>query len=84
MDGTLLRDDQSISPCTLTTLRALVLHNSHKVNLAICTGRPYKDIHVRLQKLQIPACYTVTSNGACVHDPEGKLLFMRNIDDKIA
>jgi hydroxymethylpyrimidine pyrophosphatase-like HAD family hydrolase len=66
LDGTLLRDDKTISPRTVATLRRLT---SAGIHFVLVTGRPVRwlaRVYGQLG-LQVPA---ICANGAVVYDPE--------------
>jgi HAD superfamily hydrolase (TIGR01484 family) len=66
LDGTLLRDDKTISPRTAATLRRLTARGVHFV---LVTGRPVRwlsNVYAQLD-LAVPA---ICANGAVVYEPD--------------
>ncbi|MXP67652.1 sugar/pyridoxal phosphate phosphatase YigL [Pantoea sp. Aalb] len=80
LDGTLLSPDHRLTPFTYITLQNLVALDIHFV---FATGRHYIDVGQIRDKLGIPA-YMITSNGARVHDINGKLIFSHDLNTDIA
>lgn len=80
LDGTLLSPDHRLSPYARETLKLLTGRGLHFV---FATGRHYIDVGQIRDGLGIRACM-ITSNGARVHDADGKLLFAHNLDREIA
>lgn len=65
LDGTLLRDDKSISEGNKNMIQRAVAHGVHVV---ICTGRPIEAIQFVLDELKIntPEHHSITYNGGLV------------------
>jgi Cof subfamily protein (haloacid dehalogenase superfamily) len=66
LDGTLLRDDKSISPRTVDVLRRI---SAEGVHVALVTGRPVRwlaAVYAALGSRPVAVC----ANGAVVYDPE--------------
>ncbi|MGO2392421.1 HAD family hydrolase [Halomonas sp. AOP12-C2-37] len=70
LDGTLLGGDHTLHPSTVEVLRSLVKQGHH---VALASGRHYDDMKVFRDQLAIPA-HLISTNGAYVHDPAGRLL----------
>lgn len=76
MDGTLLRDDKSISSTNLAAIRDLMAAGGYFV---ISSGRPYPALEDYLSSLN-PNAPLITYNGAKIVEPDsGKVLFEENM-----
>ena len=80
LDGTLLSPDHTLSPYAKETLKLLTQRGVHFV---FATGRHHIDVAQIRDSLEISA-FMITSNGARVHDSEGKQIFAHNLDRDIA
>lgn len=80
LDGTLLSPDHRLTIYTKKTLQSLTARG---INFVFATGRHHIDVAQIRDNLAINA-YMITSNGARVHNPSGKLVFSHNIDKDIA
>lgn len=80
LDGTLLTPNQKITSFTKKTLQLL---NNHNIHFIFATGRHHKNIIKIRNNLNIPS-YTITSNGARIHNIHGELIAVHNINAKIA
>lgn len=80
LDGTLLSPDHTLSPYAKETLKLLTARGIHFV---FATGRHHVDVGQIRDNLEIKS-YMITSNGARVHDTDGKLVFTHNLDSDIA
>ncbi len=80
LDGTLLSPDHTLSPYAKETLKLLTACG---VNFVFATGRHHVDVGQIRDNLEIKS-YMITSNGARVHDIDGKLIFTHNLDRDIA
>ena len=65
VDGTLLRDDHTLSPRTVTVLERLAAKGVH---LVLATGRPQRTLDHLYRQLTIRPL-AVCANGAAVYDP---------------
>ncbi|MBE9387739.1 Cof-type HAD-IIB family hydrolase [Vagococcus salmoninarum] len=65
LDGTLLKDDKTISERNITTLKAA---KAQGVKVVLCTGRPLNSVLAHLETLGLtdPGDYAVTFNGGLV------------------
>ena len=75
LDGTLLNEHHSISSFTAETVDNLVTNGTKFV---VATGRHRKDVVPMIDGLQ-SSFFTITSNGARVHDADGRLFFSENL-----
>lgn len=80
LDGTLLSPEHCLTPYAKETLKLLTARG---VNFVFATGRHYIDVGQTRDNLGIKS-YMITSNGARVHDAEGKQVFAHNLDRDIA
>jgi Cof subfamily protein (haloacid dehalogenase superfamily) len=80
LDGTLLSPDHCLTPYAKETLKLLTARG---INFVFATGRHYIDVGQIRDNLGIKS-YMITSNGARVHDSEGKQIFAHNLDRDIA
>lgn len=80
LDGTLLSPDHTFSRYTRDTLQMLAAHHIHFV---FATGRHHIDVAQMRDNLALNA-WMITSNGARVHDTNGKLVFHRDLPADIA
>jgi 5-amino-6-(5-phospho-D-ribitylamino)uracil phosphatase len=72
LDGTLLRDDQTISDANIAAIREAV---SLGVRIVLATGRPPRTVGPTYQKLGLTTV-EVNHNGALIFDrPAGKVLY---------
>jgi Cof subfamily protein (haloacid dehalogenase superfamily) len=80
LDGTLLGADHRISAKTKETIQRWVQSGRKFV---IATGRHYIEAKHLQESLNIPM-YLITSNGARVHNREGKIIHQQNLPSDIA
>jgi len=80
LDGTLLSSDHRITSFTKKILKLLIEKGIHFV---FATGRHHMDVETIRKNLGINS-YMITSNGARIHNVDGKLIFSHNIDEDIA
>ncbi|MGJ0577401.1 sugar/pyridoxal phosphate phosphatase YigL [Xenorhabdus bovienii] len=80
LDGTLLSPDHKLTPYTKETLNLLTNKGIHFI---FATGRHHIDVGQIRDGLGIDA-YMITSNGARVHNTQGKLVFSHNLAPEIA
>jgi len=80
LDGTMLSPDHLLSEYAKETLKLLT---DKGINFVFATGRHHVDVEQIRNKLGIKA-YMITSNGARVHDPEGRLVYEHDLDGDIA
>lgn len=80
LDGTLLSPDHYLTPYAKETLQLLTARG---IDFVFATGRHYIDVGQIRDNLGIRS-YMITSNGARVHDGEGKQIFAHNLDRDIA
>lgn len=78
MDGTLLQEDFTISPGNLAAIRRL---EAVGIRFAVATGRTHYDAKMICAGHSLKP-YIISNNGACVFDPDGKLLSGRELDRK--
>ncbi|MBF8222460.1 Cof-type HAD-IIB family hydrolase [Halomonas sp. 328] len=76
LDGTLLGADHDLAPRTVEVLRALAERGHH---LAFASGRHYQDMLAYRDRLGVPV-HLISTNGAYLHDPAGRLLAARHLD----
>ncbi len=79
LDGTLLTPDHKIAHYTQDVLQRLHAIGKHFV---FATGRHHIDVADMRNQIGIPA-YMITSNGACVHNAKGELIFQQDLDPQI-
>ena len=75
LDGTLLTKQHELSPRTQEVIHAL---SERGVKFVFATGRHYQDVEKFRAQLGVNM-YLITSNGARVHDPEGRRVIEHNI-----
>lgn len=75
LDGTLLDGQHRLSSSTKASLRHL---HRHGIHFAFATGRHHLDVAKLQQYVDIPS-YMITSNGACIHSPEGRVAYQNFI-----
>ncbi|KAH9600360.1 hypothetical protein LSM04_006086 [Trypanosoma melophagium] len=80
LDGTLLNPDHLVSEYTLRVIDALAAKG---VPVIFATGRHHKDVMETKRKLSLKG-YLITSNGACVHDPQNRPIMEKYIEPPIA
>lgn len=80
LDGTLLNANHQFSSYTKQILQSLKKQDVHFV---FATGRHHVDVAQMRENMAIDA-FMITSNGARVHDHQGKLIFSQNLDPDIA
>lgn len=81
LDGTLLNEKHMLSDFTKITIDKLTKEGVH---FFLATGRHFLDLFGLKKELDLPPTYSISCNGARVHDPDGKLILSHNIDTKIA
>lgn len=79
LDGTLLNQHQQITSYTRSVLKQLP---GQGIQFAFATGRHHLDVGRFRDFVDIPA-YLITSNGACIHDPDGNVMYQGFIPDEI-
>lgn len=80
LDGTLLNAAHHLSATTKEVVQQLVKRG---FTFVIATGRHFLDVEGIRQTLNIET-YLITSNGARIHDPAGKMIYQKNIEvDKV-
>ena len=77
IDGTLIRDDGTLSKGTLDVIRAL------PVPLVLVTGRPVRWLRQLYDQMPEPVP-AVCANGAVVYDPHTDEIIGSNDDDGVA
>ncbi|RNF10714.1 putative sugar phosphatase [Trypanosoma rangeli] len=80
LDGTLLNPDHLVSEYTLRVIEAL---GERGVPVIFATGRHHSDVLETRRKLRLKG-YVITSNGARVHDPQGRVILEKDIEPAIA
>ncbi|KEG15347.1 putative sugar phosphatase [Trypanosoma grayi] len=80
LDGTLLNPCHSVSEYTRRVINALI---NKGVPVVFATGRHHGDVLETKRKLGLKG-YTITSNGARVHDPQNRVILEKNIESSIA
>lgn len=80
LDGTLLSPNHILTPYTKKVLNLIIKKG---INFILATGRHYIDLIKIVSDLKINN-YTITSNGARVHNNSGKLIFSHDLDQNIA
>ncbi|WP_392566741.1 Cof-type HAD-IIB family hydrolase [Utexia brackfieldae] len=80
LDGTLLNHEHRLSAFTKQVLQALRKRHIHFI---FATGRHHIDVAQMRENMEIDA-YTITSNGARVHNSQGELILSRSIDASLA
>jgi hypothetical protein len=81
LDGTLLNAEHELTLYTKNTVKKLV---DKGIKFFIATGRHHIDAMDIKYKLGLDKAYLISSNGARVHDYEGKLLIEHNHNKKVA
>lgn len=83
MDGTLLRDDHTLSSTTLATIRRITY--DMRLPFIVATGRPHPNVLYKVRKeLKLKACYVISSNGARVHNMDDDVVFSADIPAEAA
>ena len=80
LDGTLLDAGHDLAPATVETLRELAGAGHH---LAFASGRHYRDMLAFRERLGVPV-HLISTNGAYLHDPEGRLVTARHLEVECA
>ncbi|OHX20148.1 Cof-type HAD-IIB family hydrolase [Chromobacterium sphagni] len=80
LDGTLLDQHHAVNSLTAATLQTL---EARGVQFALATGRHHLDVKGIRQALGVRA-HLITSNGARIHDPDGKLIHSHDIPPQLA
>lgn len=75
LDGTLLNEHHELSDLTIQTLKNL---QTRKATLIIATGRHINDIRCYIEQLG-GGIAAITSNGANIHDQDGKLIYSQGL-----
>ncbi|MBM7616274.1 Cof-type HAD-IIB family hydrolase [Alkaliphilus hydrothermalis] len=78
MDGTLLKNNKSISNEDLLALRKA---KEMGMEIVICTGRPFGMLEPYLKQLGFP-CWVVTNNGAVVRNKALEVVQVTNLEKK--
>lgn len=81
LDGTLLTPNQKITPFTKKILKTLTTHNN--IHFVFATGRHHENV-IQIKKYLNIHSYMITSNGARIHNDQGKLIAFYNLNTKIA
>lgn len=81
MDGTLLRDDHSISARTAKVIA--YLEHQRNVPFIFATGRHHCDVLETKRELGVDG-YVITSNGARAHDPKNTVVLKRDFPPETA
>ncbi|WP_051464882.1 HAD family hydrolase [Carnimonas nigrificans] len=76
LDNTLLNSSHQLDPLTITTFQQL---EERGVTLAIASGRHFLDIQRVRAQLGVSASI-ISSNGACLHEPDDRLVFEHVLD----
>ncbi|MGI9283134.1 MAG: Cof-type HAD-IIB family hydrolase [Endozoicomonas sp.] len=76
LDGTLLNDQHELAPRTKEVIRRL---SSQGIRFVFATGRHYLDVEEMRAQLDIEM-YTITSNGARAHNPQGEMIVGHDLD----
>ncbi|WP_148254401.1 Cof-type HAD-IIB family hydrolase [Aidingimonas lacisalsi] len=80
LDGTLLGADHDLHPRTVEALRTLGQQGHY---LAFASGRHFRDMLAFRDRLGVPV-HLISTNGAYLHDPEGRLLNARYVERELA
>ncbi|ORC87123.1 putative sugar phosphatase [Trypanosoma theileri] len=80
LDGTLLNPEHLVSEYTVRVIDALTAKG---VPVVFATGRHHKDVMETKRKLSLKG-YLITSNGACVHDPQNRPIMEKYIEPSLA
>lgn len=81
MDGTLLNDQNEITPFTCQTIHQAVQSG---LLFSLCTGRPIQGVQHYLEQLALTGP-VITYNGAMILEwPSGTVLFQQNLDTEDA
>ncbi len=75
LDGTLLNQDHELSPYTKSVLQQL---HKRGIHFAFATGRHHLDV-AKLKKYVATPADMITSNGARIHSPNGKVIYQNFI-----
>lgn len=81
LDGTLLNSSQQITSFTKKILHLLTADKN--IHFVFATGRHHKNVMKIRNNLNIPS-YMITSNGARIHNTQGDIIAVHNINTKIA
>ncbi|URJ25051.1 sugar/pyridoxal phosphate phosphatase YigL [Candidatus Blochmannia ocreatus (nom. nud.)] len=79
LDGTLLTSTHQLKPFTKKIIKMLTHRNIHFI---FATGRHHKNVIPIRDDLKINS-YMITSNGARIHNADGKLIDSHNLDTKV-
>ncbi|GAB6086738.1 Cof-type HAD-IIB family hydrolase [Alkaliphilus crotonatoxidans] len=79
MDGTLLKDNKTISKENLRAIHEAV---DLGMELVICTGRPFGALKPYLTQIGFP-CWLVTNNGAVIRDKGGRIVRQINLKQAV-
>ncbi|GAM55138.1 cofprotein, HD superfamily hydrolase [Vibrio ishigakensis] len=79
LDGTLLNAEHRLSKRSKSCLERL---HQHGIHFAFATGRHHLDVAKLHQYVGIPA-FMVTSNGACIHAPDGSVIYQNFLDEAL-
>ncbi|BAP58567.1 Cof-type HAD-IIB family hydrolase [Candidatus Tachikawaea gelatinosa] len=81
LDGTLLSPQHSLTLFSKQVIRKI--YKNHQIIFVIATGRNYIDVENIKNKINIPI-YSITSNGAMIHNTKNQMLFRANLKKNIA
>ena len=75
LDGTLLNEKHELAPRTKTVIRRLT---EEGIKFVFATGRHRLDVEGFRSQVDIEM-YTITSNGACIQNPQGEIIISHTI-----
>lgn len=79
LDGTLLNHEHELTEESKKTIHELVAKG---FQFMLATGRHYQDVNLLAAQIGVEMCL-ITSNGARVHDHEGKLLYENQLPEHL-
>lgn len=81
LDGTLLNNESVLTEFSKKIIEEI---SNEGIHFFIATGRHFFDVFRIQDELGLPNTYSISCNGARVHDPKGNLIIGHNHVDKIA
>lgn len=81
LDGTLLNPNHQITPFTKKVIQSLISYNN--IYFILATGRHYKST-IKICNILKTNSYVITSNGARIHNNQGKIISKHNLNKTIA
>lgn len=81
LDGTLLNSNHQITSFTKKIIQLLTAHNN--IHFIFATGRHYANV-IKIRDILKTNSYMITSNGARIHNDQGKIIEKHNFNTEIA